>query len=265
MTTWIKRLALAVALAFLPAQLTLAQEPTNAELKKDIEILKEGMKSLQKDLQDIKTLLQSRQQPPQPQNVVLDLAGRAVKGDKAAKLALVEFTDYQCPFCARHVRDTDGQIEKEYIETGKLKHVQLDMPLEAIHKQAFKAAEAARCAGDQGKFWEMRSQLFGNQKTLDTWKTHAEAVGLDAAQFDSCLNSGKYAAEVRKDMAQAQKAGITGTPAFLLATTDPASSKVRSVRFISGAQPFAAFKAQIDAVLAEQEKRVAAAPGQKQE
>ena len=263
MTTWKTRIFLAIVLVCLPAQLILAQEPTNAELKKDIEVLKEGMKSLQKDLQDIKALLQSRQQPSAPQNVVLDLSDKPFKGDKTAKLALVEFTDFQCPFCARHVRDTHGQIEKEYIETGKLKYVHMDMPLEAIHKQAFKAAEAAHCANDQGKFWEMKSQLFGNQKTLDTWTTHAEAVGLDTAQFETCLSSSKYAAEVRKDIAQAQKAGITGTPAFLLATTDPASSKVRSVRFLSGAQPFAAFKAQIDAVLADQEKRVAAQPGQK--
>lgn len=153
-----------------------------------------------------------------------------------------------------------GQIEKEYIDTGKLKYVHMDFPLEAIHKQAFKAAEAGHCAAEQGKFWEMKNQMFENQKTLDTWKTHAEVVGLNAEQFEGCLNSGKYAPEVRKDMAQAQKAGITGTPGFFLATTDPASSKVRTVRFLSGAQPFASFKAQIDALLAPPEKAAADKP-----
>ena len=128
----------------------------------------------------------------------------------------------------------------------------MDMPLESIHKNAFKAAEAARCSGEQGKFWEMYDRLFANQQTLDQWKAHAEAVGLDAAKFDECLNSGRQAAEVRKDIAQAQKAGITGTPAFFLAYTEPKSTKVTTVVRLSGAQPYAAFKAAIDKLLAGQ-------------
>jgi protein-disulfide isomerase len=127
----------------------------------------------------------------------------------------------------------------------------LDLPLESIHKNAFKAAEAASCAGEQGKFWEMHDRLFASQQTLDQWKAHAEAVGLDAAKFEECLNSGRRAADVRKDMAQARTAGVTGTPAFFLAYTDPKSAKVTTVVRLSGAQPFAAFKAAIDKLLAE--------------
>jgi len=119
-----------------------------------------------------------------------------------------------------------------------------------MHKNAFKAAEAARCAGEQGKFWEMHHRLFANQQTLDQWKSHAEAVGLDAAKFEECLNGGRKAAGVRKDMAEAQKAGITGTPAFFLAYTDPKSTKVTTVMRLSGAQPYSAFKAAIDKLLA---------------
>jgi predicted DsbA family dithiol-disulfide isomerase len=104
----------------------------------------------------------------------------------------------------------------------------------------------------------MHDRLFANQKTLEPWKAHAEAVGLDVSKFEGCLNAGKQAGEIRKDMAEAQKAGVTGTPLFFLAYTDPSSSKVKTVVRLSGAQPFSAFKAQIDKLLAEQPKAEAA-------
>jgi predicted DsbA family dithiol-disulfide isomerase len=100
----------------------------------------------------------------------------------------------------------------------------------------------------------MHDRLFANQKTFEPWKAHAEAVGLDVAKFETCLNAGKQAEEIRKDMAEAQKAGVTGTPLFFLAYTDPNSSKVKTVVRISGAQPFSAIKAQIDKLLGEQPK-----------
>jgi len=127
----------------------------------------------------------------------------------------------------------------------------MDFPLESIHKFAFKAAEAARCAGEQGKFWEMHDRLFANQNLLEPAKPHAEAIGLDVAKFEGCLSAGKYAEAVRKDAAEGSKAGVTGTPLFFLAYTDPTSSKVKTVARLSGAQPYAAFKAQIDKLLAE--------------
>jgi protein-disulfide isomerase len=126
----------------------------------------------------------------------------------------------------------------------------MDLPLESIHSLAFKAAEAVECAGEQGKFWEMRDRLFQNPKTLDAWSAHAQAVGLDAARFDTCLTSGRQAAVVRQNMEQAQGAGATGTPWFFLGPTDPAVSRLKTVTAIRGAVPFAAFKAEIDKLLA---------------
>ncbi len=132
--------------------------------------------------------------------------------------------------------------------------VKLDMPLEAIHKQAFKAAEATHCASDQGKFWEMHDRLFANQRKLEPWSAHAEALGLDVATFDACMSSDKYASAIRRDMAEAQKAGATGTPSFVLAVTDPSDlSKVKGISFIRGAQQFNAFKVQIDQALEQVE------------
>jgi protein-disulfide isomerase len=237
----------------LAGQAVFAQEPSNSELKKQIQALSDTVKAMQTDLQDIKALLQRGAQPASPpQNVVLDLGTNLARGAKNAPLTMVEFTDYQCPFCSRYLRDTYPQIEKDYIATGKLKYVMLDMPLESIHKFAFKAAEAANCAGEQGKYWEMHDRLFSNQQTIDSWDAHAEAVGLDLARFQACLASGHQEIEIRRDMAQGQSAGVTGTPGFFLAMTDPASNKVKTLRSIKGAQPYPAFKAQIDALLEEQ-------------
>jgi hypothetical protein len=123
------------------------------------------------------------------------------------------------------------------------------MPLESIHKLAFKAAEAARCAGEQGKYWEMHDRLFENQKALEPWRAHAEAVGLSVAAFEDCVGSGKHAAGIRRDMGEARKVGVTGTPAFMLAKTEPGSSTVRVLAALSGAKAFGDFKAEIDRLL----------------
>ena len=150
------------------------------------------------------------------------------------------------------MRDTYPQIEKEYISTGKLRYALMDLPLESIHKLAFKAALATECAKDQDKFWEMHDRLFENQRALEPWSSHAEALGMDVAAFDECMSSDKHAAAVRKDMTQAQSAGATGTPSFVLAETDPSDpTKVKGISFIRGAQAFNAFKAAIDSALEE--------------
>ena len=126
----------------------------------------------------------------------------------------------------------------------------MDLPLERIHSLAFKAAEASHCAGDQGKYWEMHDRLFANQRSLEPWEGHASALGLDVEAFNACLDEGTHAAAIRRDMAEASKAGATGTPSFVLAHTDPEDpAKVKGISFIRGAQAFPAFQAQIDAAL----------------
>jgi protein-disulfide isomerase len=140
------------------------------------------------------------------------------------------------------------QIEKEYINTGKIKHVFMEFPL-AMHQDAFKAAEAAECAHDQGKFWEMHDRLFSNQKGLGRQGLfkNAEALGLDVPKFKECLDGGKHDAAIRKDMAEGQKAGITGTPAFLLGVIQ-SDGNVKVVKKIVGAQPYSSFKSAIDGI-----------------
>ncbi len=152
----------------------------------------------------------------------------------------------------RYVRETYPRIDKEFIETGRLKYAVFDMPIESIHTMAFLAAEAARCAGEQGKYWEMRTQLFANPQTLNQTGVHARAVGLDGPKFDACVGSGKYRDEIRRDIVQAQGAGISGTPGFVLATLD-ARGAVKVQRVMIGAEPFESFKAEIEVLLGRQQ------------
>lgn len=142
------------------------------------------------------------------------------------------------------------KLEDEYIKSGALRYVVRDLPLESIHPQAFKAAEATHCAAEQGKYWELHNQLFAHQRNLDRpdLSTHARTLGLDVAAFDRCVESGKYTARVRKDVDEAQRLGISGTPTFIVGVMD--GGQLKGARMIRGAQPYPAIKAVIDELLA---------------
>lgn len=233
-----------------------AAEPGEEALSAQVESLKQGQDDIRKELAEIKKLLQQgvRAAAPSGPNVagkIFDLGENPSKGSDTAKVALLEFTDYQCPFCKRHKDNTQPQIESEYVDSGKVRFVSLDMPLPNLHKLAMKAAEAAHCADEQGQYWEMRDRIFENQRALEPWNSHAEALGLDVSKYEACLNSGKYADAVKADLAEAAKAGATGTPSFVVAVIDDKDpSKVKGLTFIRGAQPFAAFKTALDEALA---------------
>ncbi len=222
-------------------------------LRNDIEALKAGQKAIRDDLQAIKGMLRP-QAPARPalQNVTVNTDDDPYRGDKNAPLTIVEFSDYQCPFCGRHVKDTLPKLEADYIKTGKVKYIFRDFPLESIHKEAAAAAAAAHCAGDQGKYWEMHDHLFANQRAiaLAAFSDDAKTLGLDVATFETCMKDGKYTEEVKKDVADGVQIGITGTPTFFLARTDLANPQIKGATALVGAQPYAAFKEAIDALLA---------------
>ena len=159
-------------------------------------------------------------------------------GSASAPVTIVEFSDFQCPFCQR-VAPTLKQVRDKYGD--KVRIVWKDFPLTQIHPQAFKAGEAAHCAGEQGKFWEYHDRLFANQQMLqvDDLKQHAGAVGLDAAKFAACLDTGKYGERVRDGVAQGTRLGVNSTPTIYI-----------NGRLLSGAQPFEQFAAIIDEELA---------------
>jgi protein-disulfide isomerase len=244
------------------AALREGQEAMQRELalEKQIDELRQGQESIRKQLEEIKTLLQQRPAAaaparpagPEVAGVVFDFGSNPTKGAADAPLTLLEFTDYQCPYCSRFTTQTLPQIASEYIDTGKVRLVLVDMPLESIHDKAFKAAEVTHCAADQGKFWEMHDRLFANQNALEPWTAHATELGLDVTAFEECVSSDRHAASVRADLALAEKAGASGTPSFVLAKTDPAEpSKVTGITFLRGAQAFNAFKTAIDGALAD--------------
>ena len=129
-----------------------------------------------------------------------------------------------------------------------------DFPLESIHRDAFKAAEAAHCAGEQGKYWEMHHRLFANQRALGAAQLpeHAKAVGLDGGKFKECLDSGKYGARIRKDLADGNRAGVRGTPTFFIGITDSKDpNTIKGLTMIRGAQGFSGFQATLDDLLSK--------------
>lgn len=230
-------------------------------LRQEMESLKDDVKSMQADLQEIKQLLQARlggpTAPPQP--ATISAGNLPAHGSADARVVLIDFSDYQCPFCGRFYRDTMPQLDRDYFKTGKVKYIFRDLPLEAIHPHAFKAAQAARCAGEQGKFWEMHYRLFEKQNALAPadLALYAQALGLDLPRFKACLDGDKYADDIRKDIADARDAGISGTPGFVVGVVDekdPRKQKIKVLRMITGAQPYTVFKAALDAALATLEQ-----------
>jgi protein-disulfide isomerase len=168
----------------------------------------------------------------------VSLDGAARVGSRAAKVVLIEYSDFQCPYCARAAQETLPPVIDKYVKAGKVQVVFRHLPLSQIHPLAQKAAEAAECAGTQGKFWEMHDVLFRNREKLDvdSLRVHSAEVGLDAARFGRCLDTGEMAAKVRRDAAEAQSMQITGTPTFLLGTLQP-GDRVKIVRRATGATP----------------------------
>ena len=176
--------------------------------------------------------------PPPVLRVEVGVERAPFKGPAKAPVTIVEFSDFHCPFC-RRVLPTLGQIEERY--GGKVKLVFRDFPIESLHPGATKAHEAARCATEQGKFWDYHDKLFASppKSSPEIFKGLAKEVGLDLARFEACIDTGKYQAEVKKDIDEGSRLGVTGTPAFFI-----------NGRLVSGAQPFESFARIIDDELA---------------
>ena len=256
--TFVAGAAVVVAIAALARPLD-AQSQDIRELQKRLDALAAGQAAVQKQLEELTTLIRGRVGAPTapaaaavPPDLALAIAGAPAKGATNAKVTLIEFSDYQCPFCARYARDTYSQIDRDYVKTGKVRYVFRNLPLESIHPQSFKAHEAALCAGDQGKYWEMHDQLFANQNALDpaSLAGYARTAGVDAAKFEPCLTGATHASRVRADLSEAERLGARGTPTFYIGLTVPGDSKVKVVRVLRGAQSYAAFREAIDGVLA---------------
>src|SRR6266545_2125162 len=258
------RLTSVTVLALLSLSPPQSQSDELAALKRDVQALRAQQTAMERDLQAIKALLQSLTQPrAQAQsgeesfvNKTIPLSNEPAKGEATAKVTVVEVSDYHCPFCRRQTLQTLPRLMAEYVNTGKVRYVFVDYPIAQLHPDSFKSHEAAACAGDQGKYWQMHDLLFTNSPARDASQLSAQAsmLGLDMKKFDACMNGGNggaHAAEIRAGIARVQQLGVGGTPLVLIGLTPVPGAPMKVISSVYGAKPYAEFKAAIDAALAK--------------
>jgi protein-disulfide isomerase len=248
-----------VLFLFLACSQSSAQAPRdNESLRKEIDALKAQQAEMQKSLDEIRDFLKAatggRFGAPSLVGTTFDTAGAPANGQPKAPLTLVEISDYHCPFCRRHVQQTQPRIYSDMVNSGKVRHVFVHYPIAQLHPDAYKSHEAAACAADQGKFWEFHTKLFETPlKTAEQLTGLAQGAGLDVNAFRACLDSGKHAKEVQASVERISKMNVNGTPMFLLGRT-ASDSKVKVERIIEGAQPYDAFKMAVDELLQQNGK-----------
>ena len=217
-----------------------------ANINKNLEIMQEQLEGLKS-----KPSQAALPNAPSAQPViekVVSVDDDPVKGNKNAPVTIVEFSDYECPFCKRSYDNVITKLNDEYISKGKVKLVFRDFPL-GFHKKAVPAAMAANCAGEQGKYWEVHDFLFENPDKLDTsaFLMSAEELGLNKSDLEACINSKSKETEITKDFEDGQKYGVRGTPSYFIGkTTD--NNEINGV-LVRGAQPYSVFKEHIDEIL----------------
>lgn len=221
---------------------------TSEELEKIISGIKVDSAS-QPSQQPTPQPSQQPSQPSAPQITMVSLDDDPVKGNSDAPVTIVEFSDFQCPFCSRFYQQTLSSLQESYIDTGKVKFVYRDLPLDRLHPNARAAHIAAECADEQGKFWDYHDVLFDKQtewqslpatEFTSTLIQYAMDLELKTASFESCLNSQEIADEVNKDATQARGYGVSATPTFFIGNEKDGYTMLR------GAQGFASFQSVID-------------------
>jgi protein-disulfide isomerase len=234
------------------------------DIRQELTALREAQQAIAAEVTAIRTMLEQAMGPrpaPAAGGAVaagagaqpLTIAGRPSRGNPRAKVTVVEYSDYECPYCGQYVADVYGQIDRDYIKTNKINYVFKNYPITQLHPASIKAHKAAACAGDQGRYWEMHDKLFADQRNfnLDRFVEHASMLKLDAVAFRACLESTKHEDVIQQDVLEAQNGGVQGTPVFVFALTDPNGKQITPARVLVGAQPYAAFKDAIDAMLAQ--------------
>jgi len=233
------------------------QSPADVQsIKQELESLRASQTAMRDELREIKALLQKVNAAAPPAaapsaGTELSLEGAQVRGPSQARVVFMEYSDFQCPFCASYAATTYPQIRRDYVETGRMRYAFVNFPIETLHPMAYKEHVAAACAADEGHFWEMHDRLFANPKAVDSKALagHAEAIGLNAASFRACLETDGHSAEIRQSMKTGSALGVSGTPTFVIGVIGP-DEKLKAVKVISGAKPYSVFKDAIDGVLA---------------
>ncbi len=178
----------------------------------------------------------------QVKNLTAHIPATTVRGDPHASVVMIEFSDFECPACGSYARETLPTIQKEYIETGKVRYAYRHFPLMAIHPLARGAAIAAQCAADEQQFWPMHDRLIANQSalTVDAFKTYADELGFHQPRYSDCLQSGQ-SAFITQDVAEGRTLGVHMTPSFAIGRLQ-ADGSVRVISRISGSHPIDVFR-----------------------
>ena len=270
MIVFLKRLRSAIMTCIAGAilcQAVWAQKSDDVKkLQEDVDALKTDVKSLAgkqqqilDQLSEIKKLLQAH--PAAAQNPdglqlpdTISVEGNPSQGQDSARVGIIEFTDFQCPYCGRFTMQAYPKIVSDYVATGKIRFIYRDLPLSNMHPFAQPAARAAHCAGEQGKFWEMHNSLFTDQRALQPQDIAGRAtkLGLDMTKFNDCVNSSKYSSEIDVSVKAAEKMNINGTPSFVMGTFGDNKNVMKVEKSIVGAYPFEKFQADLDDLLKEQ-------------
>jgi protein-disulfide isomerase len=220
--------------------------PLGAQTKKNTKnegITREQADQILNELRQIRQLLEKegeRGAAAAPSRAKLNLEGFQMLGSKDAPITVVEFTDYQCPFCQRFHTTVYGDLKKNFIDTGKVRFYSRDLPLDSIHPDAVRAAQAARCAADQGQYWKLRDMMGANPNKLDMESLLADAAELkmNVDAFRTCVQSQKYKEAVQTDVLEAMKIGAEATPTFVVGKSTPQGV---DGEMLVGAQPYTEF------------------------
>ena len=247
MTRSLKPLLALIALAVLPQHAALADGITSEQADQILQELKQIHQLLERQQA---APAPSPAAPPAPQRVQVKLGKEFSLGRADAPVTVVEFNDLQCPFCARFHASTFPDIKKNYIDTGKVRFINRDLPLDDLHPQAIRAANAARCGGEQNKYWEVAAKIIENSGSLSPQSIdqYAKQVGVDMVKFQSCMESGRHLDAIRESATAARALGVTGTPSFVIGrvTGDTLDGQI-----YVGALPYSSFDAAIKGALAQ--------------
>lgn len=226
------------------------------DLKTEIEGLKKNQERMLSDLDEIKQILiraTGGGDAPSARSRELTVAGSPFMGQADAPVTLVEFSDYQCPYCRRHYQTVMPQLRDGQVADGTLKYVMKEFPIDSIHPMARGASVAALCAGDEDAYWPMHDRIMDDPQRMRPrdLTRHAEALDLDEDKFAACMEAGDKSALVDADIAMGQQFGIQGTPSFLIGVTDPDNpDKMIVLNLLRGARPLADFERAIKQALA---------------
>ena len=233
-----------------------ASEPPASSVQQQLDELRAGQDRLRQELDELKALLHQRMlrtnstTPAVPEVSSVNVRGEPFRGTNTARVTVIEYSDFGCSFCGRYAREIFPRLDEDYIKPGKLRYYFRDLPEPKETNSWFKA-RAARCAGDQGKFWELHDLLFNAPSaTAKDVTALAQTIGLDTEKFNQCLLSEKYLINIQRSVAGAKKMGLFGTPAFFIGTISEDSDFVMVKRVLVGAESYESMKTILDQLMA---------------